>query len=653
MAAVVVALAAAQGGAADELEVRIPNPMVVMYEGGKECSTETNWCETLTLAGARNGAVSGQAVLLLKAPGAGRAAVMSDLKSASGDLIPAAQIEVRYALPTGGGGVRGRRLPAAWKAFDGLSSTPRETGTVHPVWITVNIPAKAAPGTYQGTLSVAGKGVPVRLSVEPWTLPDPTDYQTWTDFVQSPESVALRYGVPLWSEEHWALIGKSFEQMRKVGSKVLYLELIGHTNFGNEQSMVRWVCKGERPLQPPPEEWTGRWKEFLEQTSQKLATTEPLFEPDFSIADRYAALFLAKVGMPKVVVLTFYEAMVCGGQGRVVAEVAKGAPITILSPDGKTVSTGEGPSHNCPTVAYPNYPQETINFWKPVIDGMRERLGKRGVPESAIMLGMCGDMIPGKSDFSWWKSTFPGMRFVRESHGLSGQIGGMEVGYATIVYGSFPNRKELAAFTANPAARGHGWMPKNIRGENTPAAFPRDIHTFAFATQLTHGRLLGEMNILGRQKGFGRMNADFWPCLKNDKGELRHSISARYPDADWKQLNLRMEPYLYPGAQEIQGTVRFEMLREGVQVSEAVLFLDKAITDKTSRARLDEALAGKVNDLLMERYAQVVNFLEKYEGGDPDYPLSDWQARDRQLFALAEQVQRALAAPGAARPPSP
>ena len=61
--------------------------------------------------------------------------------------------------------------------------------------------------------------------------------------IQSPDTLALQYGVPLWSDRHWELIGKSFDLMRPTGSRVVYVPLLRNTNQGNSESMVRWTKK--------------------------------------------------------------------------------------------------------------------------------------------------------------------------------------------------------------------------------------------------------------------------------------------------------------------------------------------------------------------------------------------------------------------------
>ena len=86
-------------------------------------------------------------------------------------------------------------------------------GAVVPVWVTVKVPADAQPGDYRATLTVGANGkrlsVPVEVRVSGFRLPEPKDYRTFVELVESPDTLAVEYGVPLWSEAHWKLIEKS------------------------------------------------------------------------------------------------------------------------------------------------------------------------------------------------------------------------------------------------------------------------------------------------------------------------------------------------------------------------------------------------------------------------------------------------------------
>jgi len=110
------------------------------------------------------------------------------------------------------------------------------------------LPRDARPGRYRGGLGVEAQGLPattlpVELTVADWTLPDSQDWATWVGMIQSPDSLALEYGVPLWSQENRRLIARSFDCMKAVGCRNVYVPLLCRTNFGNEESMVRWIRK--------------------------------------------------------------------------------------------------------------------------------------------------------------------------------------------------------------------------------------------------------------------------------------------------------------------------------------------------------------------------------------------------------------------------
>jgi hypothetical protein len=160
----------------------------------------------------------------------------------------------------------------------------------------------------------------------------------------------------------------------------------------------------------------------------------------------------------------------------------------------------------------------------------------------------------------------------------------------------------------------------------------RDIWKGPYEGQVVDSRVKGERDI-HCQTGFGRMSADFWACLKDAKGQMTSGLSARYPHTSWQQLNLRQIPYLAPGPDGAVPTVRFELMREGVQESEARIFIDEALLDKAKRAKLGEELAKKLQVLLDARTRAV---LYGYQTG--------WQERSEKLYAAAAEAAKALGA---------
>ena len=87
-------------------------------------------------------------------------------------------------------------------------------------------------------------------------------------------------------------------------------------------------------------------------------------------------------------------------------------------------------------------------------------------------------------------------------------------------------------------------------------------HFWGWQTSPALVRLLGEINLVGDQRGFGRIGADFWPVLD---GPPRTSLIGRYPDSSWLNLDRMTRYVLLPGPDGPVSSARFEMIREGIQ----------------------------------------------------------------------------------------
>jgi hypothetical protein len=585
--------------AAVAAEIETPNPMVAIFDGRP---AKDDPGAKIRIVAAQNGAFTGQAVVHGAPPKDVKA---SELKAKSGGAIPAAAIQVSYAHPTGGeGGKKGAR-------FDALMAAPRKDGTVHPVWLTVSVPAEAPAGEYEGELAIDGRKVPVGLQVNDWKLPKPIDFETMVGMVQSPDSVALQYGKEPWSDEHWKLMGKTFDQLGRLGNKAVVIPLIAQTNFGNEETMVRWV-KGAK---------------------------EREFTHDFTIAEKYLDLYIERVGKPKAVIFYVYEPGLGGSQGMKAEEWQRGSLHTLLDPATKKVSVIEGPALNNGDPRFPNYPEDMKNFWKPVLEGMHERLAKRGIGDDAFMVGISGDDTPGKNNIANLKAIAPYMRWSKQGHGYAGAMHGMPIGYHTYVWG--------AKTPPDPAQkRYYGWKKPRLEG-----LFPRyGGFPWTISPPLGDGAPLGvyrqvcEAALCADARGIGRVGADFWPVLGDKQ---KHGIIARYPLSRWGQLNMTnaATQILAPGPEGAVATVRFEMLRESVQECEARIFIEKALTDKAMTAKLGDALAKKAQEALDDRVVQLrTAFVDKAtaKGWDWFAAESGWQERSARLYAAAGEVAAAL-----------
>ncbi|MBA4388095.1 MAG: hypothetical protein C0404_08950, partial [Verrucomicrobia bacterium] len=323
------------------------NPMMAIFD--MDYGDPSEELHPIHIAGARNGTFSGQVVVSSDQPILGLKAEIGGLKLKEGDgSIRPAAIQVRYAQPGGQEqDSAGRYGTGEVSRFDALAETPPAEvpvyskssgrapyGAVQPIWITVNVPADAVGGEYRGTLTIGANGqknveVPVRLVVSEFVLPAPKDYITFVDMIESPESVALYYDVPLWSEKHWTLIDRTFAQLGRIGNKTVYIPLICKTHFGNSESMVRFVKKGDT------------------------------YSGDFTIMEKYLDIVQKHLGNPEVVCFYGWEQWAGGGYfGQAGNNAAKQTdiPVSQLKDDG-TVET----------ILLPRFEtQEAPKIWKPI-----------------------------------------------------------------------------------------------------------------------------------------------------------------------------------------------------------------------------------------------------------------------------------------------
>jgi hypothetical protein len=633
-----------RGGAGVESNVARPVGLQVWNADMLLMDSDLDWGDPheplgpMRLVGARNGGFTAKVVVGSDQPIQSLRVTASPLRGPGGAVIPAERLELRYGLPGARIDSMYQRYLAEPGFFDAMAErAPEEVpvrkkvvrrgwgniqspgvapsyGAVVPVYLTVQVPADTAAGDYQGVLTIAAEGeqptrVAVSLKVCDWTLPDPVDYHTFGDVVQSPESVALQYEVGLWSDEHWRLLERSMKQLGRAGAKVVYLPLICHTNVGNSETMVRWKPKAGG------------------------------YEHDFLIAERYLDLFLKHVGKPTVVCLyvsdynTIRDAKPVGRTDTKARAVDNAfVPVTAVGPDGE------------PTLLkLPPYSDPKARaLWKPVIDGLRKRLADRGL-DDAMMFGISADFIASPETVEMFRVIAPATPWVAACHPFLEKIQDAPCGYSAGVWGANSLGYEGTSH--------YGW-----RREQLSVQFPRsttmDFHAMTF-------RGMAEASSGGTTRGFARLGADFWPVLKDGRGRRAGTLSARYPDTSWRNLDVRT-CLLSPGSEGAIGTTRFEMLREGLQEAEARIFIERALLDEASRAKLGEARAKRYAQMLAERtqYLRIgmstltwVNIYWYYcADGDNNwwmaspvygtqwYAATDWQSRSQTLYQAAGEV---------------
>ena len=631
----------APAGSAVQPNATRPKGLQVWNSNLLATDTDLDWGDPLEpwkpirIVGTRNGVFSGKVVLGSdEAMKPLRAVPLTDLEGPAGAVIPASALVLRWAapdLPRDAANVNRfdslletmpAEVPVRKKkpAPDWVRTLPGEPapvyGAVTPVWLTVKIPADSRPGEYRGNLFV-GAGdrvvlVPVELRVSGFRLPDPKDYRTFVELVESPDTLAVEYGLPLWSDAHWRLIEKSLSLMAQVGVKTCYVPLICETNLGNEQSMVRWV----------------------KQPGKKHAH-------DFTVMEKYLDLVTKRLGRSTLVCFYVWDNFLEGGQfsGDIRFE-AKNTQEERLAYQGKgpVVTLLEGGETK--RLALPQYSDPAARpLWEGMATELLARMKKRGM-EKNMLLGLATDAVPARAVVEFWNHLLPGVPWASHAHPYRDKLHGVPVAYTSAVW--------APRFISYTGTSRQGW-----RNPRLMVQFARDATEL---NPLTMFRLIGEHNIGGDQRGFGRFGADFWPVLKDSRGEYTSRISGRYPKANWRNLNIKAA-LLGAGPEGPVATARFEVLREGIEECEARIFIEQALDEGT----LPPDLAAKCRELIAERNRAVVMGLSphKVEGfldaasykrthdwqdlgnvGCYWFLLSGWQERSARLYDLAAEVAK-------------
>jgi hypothetical protein len=619
----------------------------------------------LALVGPRGGTVSGKVGVGSTQAIRGLHGTATELRSAEGTM-PAAQVLVRYGFPWGrevtAEGMRHAPdpYPQNTELLGGVADVaPKEypvrsaNGAVAAVWVTVKIPAEARPGLYQGSVRVEAEGqpavkVPVEVKVIDWLAPAPKDFATFVDTIECPDTLALEYHLEPWSEKHWEMIGRVMDFQGEIGTQTLYLPLLAHTNLGNEESLVRWIKKGENA-----------------------------YDYDFTNFDRYLDTAEKHLGQPRIVVLGVWEIyMLLSGElqhgGRNPtrdemmtqnlqeqgAKIDQGPEVTVYDPATRKTATVSLPLLGDPA---------SKGLWEPLLKQVQARLRKRGL-DQAVMFGINSDAWARKGQVAFFNDILPGTPWVIESHGgaPAGQLlyGLVKVGFQDRVWNvSFADennkdgtgRQETATLKNAKDGRMYGWREPELI-----AMFER-AGLSSYPT--TRWRFYVEANITGAQRGVGRIATDGWPVLKNKNGQRQAFSWSRFPESNWRNLCL-LNYLLAPGPDGPATTTRYEAFREGLQEAEARIFIEKALLDETQAAKLGPDLVqrcratldGRISfmwramsnlQMIGEGFDAMAQYATGWRWAPGPYGQawfigSGWQQRTEALYALAGEVQKKI-----------
>jgi len=472
----------------------------------------------IRLIGPRNGVVSGQVVARDAGPIRGLRATAGELKQQGGPgLIPQSALRIRYGIKEGivhhGRGGKGCTY------YDYLFDV---------------VPAEAASCT-----------LPIWITVADWRAPAPRDFISHIGLVQSPETVAIKYNVPLWSDGHFALMGKSFQLMGEVGNKVVSVSAITQTQLGNYQSMIRLLRSGDG----------------------KLAV-------DFSVMERYLDVYEQQAGKPAVCYVYAWD---------VACERARDQRFLTCGVTVVDKATGEVSEKEFAWAS-----PECEAYFKEVMEGVRARILRRGCKEDVLMIGTASDSWPSEKTVEMFRRVAPKARWVVNSHNFAASIHGTEVGY-------------IAWVRSGQKKEGRGW-----RNPMQETSWPRSKGDWR--PNPTRWRYFVEEKLTWGYRGIGKIGGDFWAVPLPDAlepQEMDNRLRSRWTGN--LALGVVTSALLAPGPDGAAATARFEMFREGIQEAEARIFIEQALGDEKLRAKLGDDLAQRATKVLADRPAILYN----------------------------------------------
>ena len=184
----------------------------------------------------------------------------SDLKQGC-DVIPASNVVGGFVQPvitdkfTGCGkhavDAHGEELVA--DRITDTNPTVLNAGSCRGLWLTVQVPQDAEPGTYKGYVELVSNGKKNKyeyfVNVANWQLPAPKEWSFHLDLWQNPYAVARVHNVELWSKEHFDVLRPYMLKLASAGQKAITATLIDRPWDGQTYdpfgSMVTWVKKAD------------------------------------------------------------------------------------------------------------------------------------------------------------------------------------------------------------------------------------------------------------------------------------------------------------------------------------------------------------------------------------------------------------------------
>lgn len=498
---------------------------------------------------------------------------------------PKARALVCFAPQTLGDMAAGTAALGRIQYFDWISSALPEripADSCQPYWLSVKVPASAAPGLYRGTVRVEGPdfpaaALPLEVEVLDWQVPDPGDFQTIVAIEQSPYGVAKQYKTPLWSDRHWELIEASLRQLARVGNAVWFVPVLLDTEFGNrDDSMIKWIRKGDGSL-----------------------------AFDYAALDRYLDLIVKNCGTPRIISFVVMHGFQAGMEVKVLDEAS-----------GKQERLKVGPDV-----------PDREKYWQPFARSLYSHMVARGL-DQAMYWGYGWDQDGDAKLKPLLRQFTPEVFWISGSHDaniavpISKPDPSLTGLYKTTFHSAYWDGLEksgpepfykvvenIQSFLIGGESQ-EGWKLREQILLSTPRVDSGAIVVNGTSTPWTF-RIFPERAIFTGYQGTGRMGGDYWAKSYHDG--CKHSGGAP---------GFSIMKSLWPGPSGAEPSARFEAMIEGLQELEARIFVEQT---------LDRGF------LTPEQTQRVTEQLARHFKGTFAVGM-DWQARSKAMYQLAGEV---------------
>jgi len=260
--------------------------------------------------------------------------------------------------------------------------------------------------------------------------------------------------------------------------------------------------------------------------------------------------------------------------------------------------------------------QEAAAFWKPFIRDVRKCMKEQGM-EKSLHWGHLGDNLKGETGktIKMFKELSPEIGWARSSHGWGGPKTGFSFS-TTVRHASSPfNRNKSRIMSCK------GWKREWNRLVFTRVENHVSV-VYGFSSPYRY-RIAPERAVVCGCNGIGRWGLDYW--------------AGTYPT--WGNITPTVLSFLWPGPEGAETSARFECFREGLQETEARVFLEKKMEEKEFAESGTEKKIQKILDQrITDQFIQVLQSADNCPQPKIEEYYSGWQQSSWDLYSAAAEA---------------